>query len=491
MKTGAALWPTSRPSKGVVQLLTVVSGNTAALDIGKLMLASVEKADANGLRIMLNGEALIVRGLPASMLGKKINIMAHRSGSRLELAWFVATAAANSSTPVQQNSPHAHGRDSAEIESGKENGARATSQADASGKPPEMPLKAGAGEIIALVHKRLGNGNIRFNIAGKSFESPAPPSVKQGDALILRAAKSGETEVLRIERNIGHKALGLLRRNLPAATAPASAIASIHELLASLPANEWPDVAGLPQLLAWLEAAGSSSDAPVNGRQLAGLMRDSGQNLESKLMAALQQQTPELPVQKDLKAILLQIASLNSGQLQPDNLRHKAMARLLAELAGQGAARIEAGQAFNVLAGIHHEPLRFEFPMLVNQQVINVQLAVEQNSRAEQHRQGEDQADGQNYNVLFTLELSRLGRLRIDANISQNTVFARIYHDHAGSQQFIQQHIPRLESRLHDLGYGKVFLTASTAPPDAGKQARFDDLTCLRPAASGLLDIRV
>jgi len=141
-----------------------------------------------------------------------------------------------------------------------------------------------------------------------------------------------------------------------------------------------------------------------------------------------------------------------------------------------------------VLAQMQGEPIRFEIPVLFGQQLVNVQMSMQQQGQQSSGHTGEGASD-QAYHVLFALELSGLGDMRVDASISETTVHARIYSDEAGVGQFIRSHMQRLETRLQDLGYKEVYVLASPSAPDAEKQRHFDQLTHLAPASLNLLDV--
>jgi hypothetical protein len=218
------------------------------------------------------------------------------------------------------------------------------------------------------------------------------------------------------------------------------------------------------------------------------MMRDSGAGLEAKLLALSQQLAANTPqnaaLLHDLKTIMLQLS-----QAQPSNINHAGIIKILAELSQHSTARIETNQALNVLAQLQGDPIRFELPMLVGQQLVNVQMSVQQQGQQPSDQTGQGSGSDQSYHVLFALELSGLGNMRVDASISDTSVQARIYSDQAGAGQFIRSHIQRLETRLQDMGYKEVYVLAAPSAPDAEKQRRFDQLIHMAPASLNLLDV--
>ena len=341
---------------------------------------------------------------------------------------------------------------------------------------------------LAVVQKRLSNGNIQINIKGFSMETPAPAQVKTGDALEIKFIKApGEFQVMQVHKDVSQKALSLVRQNLAASNTPiAQNLSTIRNVFPNIETSQLSAIKGLPQLDTLLKNTRSSRDYPINGERLAQVIRDSGSSLEGKLEALISKQGQAQPLQQDLKAIMLQLSSeQNTGKIQNADIL-----RLITEQAQQSSSRIELGQALNVLANVQGEATRIEFPMLVGQQLINVQMAVQQHESHTEQNSTSDDNEG-SFSVLFALELSGLGPMRIDANISDTTVHARIYSEHADSSRFIQEHIGKLEERLQSLGFEKVYLMSSANRPEAEKQQQFDDLTTMRPTSFSLLDLLV
>jgi len=229
-----------------------------------------------------------------------------------------------------------------------------------------------------------------------------------------------------------------------------------------------PEVSALDD---WLDNIRVDADTPLNGKRLAGMLQQSGQLLEHKLQ------------KQDLKAIML---ALGNGQVATT----PHLTRLLREIGNNASSRIESTQALNVLAHVHNDPQRIELPMLVNQQMVNVQLSLQQQEQAATGSHGQ-QKESPAYKVLIALEMTRLGKLRVDASISEHAVHARIHHVSAQARELIQTHIDRLKDRLLNLGFTQVYLITTQAQPDQATQQRFEQLEQMKPVSSSLLDIRI
>jgi len=356
--------------------------------------------------------------------------------------------------------------------------------------PAHFKLSAGD-TTAAIVQQRLPNGNIQLNIQGTSVETAAPANIKKGDLLMLKMTKApADFQLLSVQKDAASKALATHKANFSAGNQAISQ--HLTSLRNTLPAGELSTKQTLASLDSAMKAFEVSPQQPLNGKRLAHMMQHSGNHLEAKLLSLLQNASLTPSIQQDLKAIMLQLSHAQSSKAASSQLIHR-----LAELGQQSLARIESGQALNVLAHIQQEPIRMELPMLVGQQMVNVQLSMQQNTAHEANQYNNDDDDNntsnQSYNILFALDLSQLGSIRVDANISGNSVHARIYNDNADSKQFIQNHIQRLEERLQSLGFEEVYLISSQQAPNSEKQQRFDQLTQMMPAPSSfnLLDIRI
>lgn len=567
VKSDATAWSSSSPSKANSNLLQIVSGSLSNIKPGEVIQAVVQKAGNGAFKISLNGESIIIKGLPASMLGKKVSFIiqqaGQQAGSKAELFWLgnSATEAKKAPQPRQQQlsqlslGKHANVlsalpnglsagktlsgridaieakqmRLTASVQDGKISGnTTVTMQISKingmqvgdviNGKlvstgnnqtmleiispqrPSDNPSKLGnrmasfkmvvGDTATAFVQQRLANGNVQLNIQGITVETAAPATINKGDALSLKMIKApAGFQVVSVHKNAAVTALNSFKANLPMNNQPvAQNIAAMRTILPNLSINDSLASPALPQLDSALKASEINAQQPLNGERLAHMIRDGGSGLESKLLQLSQNPSLSPALQQDLKAIMLQLTKLQHG-----NSPQHELINTLRELSQQSVSRIESGQALNVLTSLQGEPMRLELPMLVNQQMVNVQLAIQQQGGYESDSADKSSASDESYNILFALDLSQLGHIRVDANISDSTVHARIYNDNPASNQFIADNIQRLESRLQGLGFNEVYLLSSQQQPEASKQQSFDQLTQMMPHAASLnlVDIRI
>ncbi|MDQ6964307.1 MAG: hypothetical protein Q9M13_05230, partial [Mariprofundales bacterium] len=273
------------------------------------------------------------------------------------------------------------------------------------------------------------------------------------------------------------------------------------------------------QLEEWLKNAQHTKDNPITGTRLAALIRNSGQLLEHKLLEssllqiAQQSRGASPPLESDLKMILATLAERGAAASPPPSTSQPAathlqqplpatasdpslppqqsahhLAHRVAEAAQQGVQRIESGQIHALLSSIHHEPMRVEFPMVVFNQLVTVQMAIMEH---EQHHKSAELPNERSLNILMALNMSHLGEVRIDSTISSTTLLARIYLASDEAAQFTTTHLPRLTSKIEAAGFSHVQIVTTNQPPDTGKREAFSQLTSMVPKNASLLDIEI
>ena len=540
------------------------------------MSAVVQKAAKGAFKVTLNGETFIIKGLPASLLGKAVSFVARQSSfagkAGIELFWLGPSRTKNTGAQAaaQQARPRAtvlsrlpadllaHMK-SANVMSAKLEHVQAGKMTIGLSVPdPKHPAKVSAHQIqttvvgglkqgqtvsvrmhagahnkvelellprpaihpathqtihqtatkhagkdalparmatfqlavgdvaAAMVQKRLPNGQVQLNIQGKLVETVAPESVAKGDVLVLRMSKApAEFQILSVQKNTADNMMSILKNNMPVSHEPLSQnMTAMRSLLPGLINTDLPVNSILAELENWLAASVSTVDKPVDGERLGQLIRQSGTGMETELLGLSKQAVHHPEMLQDLKALMLQLSNIQSS-----HTTHAEILKVLTELAQHSTARIESNQALNVLAQMHGDPIRFELPMLVGQQLVSVYMSVQQQYQSSQEDGEHGGGAEQSYSVLFALDLTGLGKMKVDASISDTSVHARIYADQAGVGQFIREHIQRLETRLQDIGYKEVFLLAAQTSPDVEKQRSFDQLTRMAPSSLNLLDV--
>ncbi|MDX8395179.1 MAG: flagellar hook-length control protein FliK, partial [Mariprofundaceae bacterium] len=343
-------------------------------------------------------------------------------------------------------------------------------------------------QFHAKVEQRLPSGNITFSWQGTSFESEAPQHVQIGDFLNLKVEKTGKKPrlaVLDVVKNLPEKSVSLFRNSIAKSAPMGKVLQTLLQLNPPSTTSPTPNTLGLGALTTLLETYSITSDKPLDGSRFASMVRESGLLHEASLGKYLQNPAALIKHvhQLNLKTALLHIAEEAQASKQSS---HQSTA--ITQTAEQGINRIESQQALNLLA-LQNEPLRIEIPMIVHNQVSTVQIAIAaQSDDSEKAQETPNASDS--FNILFSLDLSNIGNIRIDARITTQSVHATLYSENDETRHFIQRNISRLTERLEATGFKDIQLSITSQKQlTAKKEEHFNRLEAGLPISRGLLDV--
>jgi len=345
--------------------------------------------------------------------------------------------------------------------------------------------------ITASVEQRLPSGHIILNWQQQRFEAASPEHVRVGDVLQLEVNRDNQKDrpslrVLNLISQPKNKAAQLLRQHIGNTDTTQQTLHTLQKIHANnTPTNNQAIKQSLASLQSWTDHYALNPEKGMDGSSLASLMRQIGQHYESSLLQhrhASIEQLQQLQ-QHDLKALLLQLSD------HVANLKTTVESTLLKHTAERGLARIESQQALNLLAMIQADPIRFELPMMVQGQWMNVLLSIQQDMYDKSNTN--NQAQNISHHILFALDLSNLGALRVDAHISDASVHARFYHENDDSRRFIQENIQHLQEKLKNIGFNDIYLnSAEIKQLTPATSLQFQQLIDHAPSSDGLLDIQ-
>ncbi|TLS65460.1 flagellar hook-length control protein FliK [Mariprofundus erugo] len=553
-KSEPVTWAAGSQSGAPPSPLRVLSGHADKLPTEEPMSAVPKKGENGSFRVTLNGESLVIKGLPASLAGKQVDFVAkHQEGSSSpQLFWTGLSHHAStadkgveilSRLPVWLKEGHAitarveslhAGKMTLSLQHSRGESAQLIAAAHPHFKPghiiqgrifnhngqpmlmtgrefrpgqPSVTTAPLAGHqlpqkmtpasgftmnpgdsALALVEKRLENNLVQIRLHGQRMEAPAPRSVMPGDGMVVKmTAKPASFQLLAVQPDIIGKTMAVIRQHAASTSPAAESMTTVRHMVASLPPEileQWPVAA---QLANWFEGISVNQEMPLSGNRMASMIQHSGLLLEHKLQQSEGPDHPSSQLQHDFKAIMLNSATEETATTESK----RKLAHTLVEVGKQASSRIEFTQALNVLAHLHADTIRLELPMLVQQQMVNVQLSIEQQWQQAEGGRQENEPLSPLFKVLIALEMSRLGKLRVDAHISEQAVHARIYNDTAAAGRFMQMHMERLEGRLRAAGFEEVYLISAAGRPAQELQQHFDQLEQMRPSALQLLDVVV
>jgi hypothetical protein len=173
----------------------------------------------------------------------------------------------------------------------------------------------------------------------------------------------------------------------------------------------------------------------------------SGINYEAKVAEVLTQQATlaeQEALAHDLKGQLLELAArLDQASRQGHDVGESL------QQVHQALRNIELQQLSNLFAQQEQQSLLLQFlhPAFPTAHTARLYFRVAPRDK------GRRQVDQQNYTLVFLLDFTALGHVRIDATVHETHIAATIRTTDEAVTHFIAMHTPALSARLHDLGF--------------------------------------
>jgi hypothetical protein len=434
----------------------LLAGSLPSLRLGEQVRASVLEATAGNTLIELNGMRVVVETLPGLRPGENLLVRLARLFPHPLLE--VETSAQE--TPVSL-----------------------------------PPLEVGQ-EVTAKVMKQLPGGRFLVDVQGTLLEATAPEGLRIGSELPARVDQLKPQVVFHIldqGQEIEAEALRILRTRLPHPTPANHSLNVLQQELARAAEPQAQD--RLPPSMAKLQTLIKTllpNEVPPNPERIATFVRDGGLHYEAKLWQlaerfaeGLAKENPQALARVadgDLKGLLLR--ALKDVEAAP--VRSEAQG-LVASMANH-LNHIEAQQATNLLAQMHEGPYRLEVPFFSAWGFSTAFLSIEPDGKGGKEGKGEK---GQEYSVLFLLDLEGFGQTRIDAHIASERLRVIFYVEQSAAVALLRSELPSFHETLHSLGYQEVFLEAKLLEwlsPE--KRQEFDSLATGIPLTVSLVDVK-
>jgi len=358
-----------------------------------------------------------------------------------------------------------------------------------------------AGKIItASVAERLTSGHVVLHWQQQRLEAPAPANVRVGDLLQLEIKPNNQPDnpSLRVVEHITKskaKAAQLLQQHIGKSSSSQHLFNTLRHISPNISAissqnpinssNNQALAQSLSHLQQWSDQYTLNPEKGMDGSRLAKLMQHIGQSYEASLLQHRHDSLQQLQhlKQHDLKALLLQLSH------HADTIKNSVEQTQFKQVAERGLAHIESQQALNILSMLQTDPIRFELPMMVQGQWVSVWLSIQQELYDE--HEAEKQQQEASHHILFALDLSALGALRIDAHIAEHSVHATFYHENEKARLFVQENTERLHDKLKNIGFEDIFIhTAENKQLSNDKKQQFEQLLNHIPSRDGLLDMQ-
>jgi hypothetical protein len=322
-----------------------------------------------------------------------------------------------------------------------------------------------------MVLRALPEGQTLVNFAGQHVVLELPPSLSSGHTLLATVQHITPTLVLKIlgepgapgvtspQAPITPQVLGRLAEaaeTLDPVQLKSSLMARqpFGEMVVALQQHLLPNPmlrsldAGLLQRLADTVNALLPQDTTLpDASGLQAQVDRSGINYEAKVAEVLTQQaTPaeQEALAHDLKGQLLELAvGLEQASRQGNDVGESL------QQVQQALRNIEFQQLSNLFAQQEHQALLLQFLHPAFPTAHTARLYFRVDPRDKDGRQ----ADQQDYTLVFLLDFTALGHVRIDATVRGSRITATIRTTDEAVTHFIATHTPALATRLHDLGF--------------------------------------
>jgi hypothetical protein len=423
------------PIRAAALAVRLLAGNLPDLPPGQPVPATVVGTQGAATLLDIKGQQLLVEGLP-------------RLPSGTEVAVTLQGATPN---PVLEVAPSLH--------------------------PAVAPLPLTVGqEVVARVVQQLPNSHVLIDVKGVPLDAAAPPGLQPGTEVALRVAQLQPQLVFHIVEqspSVETQAAQVVRANLPDRAPVAESLVALRQAIAAFiaPDNLEPPPASIARLQTALDRM-LPEQAPT-AETVAAFVRDGGLHLETKLAAGR-------AIDGDVKGLVLK--ALDDMQAGASPQAQGLTAALARHLGG-----IETQQALNLLAQLHGEALSLQIPFFAGQQPTTAFLSVE----ADGSPGGQKGGRRSGFNVLFLLDLDRLGRTRIDAHFSGSAARVVFYVEGDQSLGRVRSALPAFGRALQGLGFGDVLLAARPlGEMPAVRRQKAEALALGVPAGVHLVDVR-
>lgn len=219
----------------------------------------------------------------------------------------------------------------------------------------------------------------------------------------------------------------------------------------------------------------------------------SGINYETKIKKFVAEKlTPEnkMALARDLKGQLLELQSKleNHARLEAQRIASTTgQGRVVQELlhhVKQAANSIELQQLSNQFAKQENHPILIQIPDPFSPGTKTARLYI----RRDEQGKGKKQGEKKDFNLVFLLNLTHLGNLRVDAKLHDNDVTAKITTQNKAVADFIGANTSKLESRLKEAGFNAAVTSGFKEKMEMEVEEDLERILINEP--SRLVDIR-
>ena len=321
-------------------------------------------------------------------------------------------------------------------------------------------------DVLSIVNRETIQ--VRLNGNDVTVKHSASQKLQAGESVYIQAISNSSGKfILEVEQTPVSTAtarslpgLSVLKSYLPTRQSLVQVLAGLKEVFLEGPLNPLKelniDLGQLKQLQVNLQKIVSQESRIPDAAQLKEIIDRSGFHYEAKVkdfVSAADLSSKNVLLEKDLKGQLMRLAR-ELEQIPRGVVENTATERLIGKLiaqVNQSISNIELQQL------THHFSREEQLPLLL--QLPENLLSEEDRFRIyilpDQKEGGHSETDSSNqvFNLVFLLNLSFLGDLRIETKVLKDEISVRIIGSNSDAVQFIQGHVPELESIFRKEGF--------------------------------------
>jgi len=323
------------------------------------------------------------------------------------------------------------------------------------GKVYQIPVKQVLDPDTAII--QLNNRNFIVTTQGSQPLKPGdqiPVIAQQTENGSFRLAQTDGVVISRVEP-------GVVKPYLSIRQPFGEMVNKLTTVVSDLPpGNELFKIAGkeaLARLEQTIQTLTSGTEKIPSAQIVKEQVNLSGVDYEAKVKHFLEkganfESAKGLELNRDLKGLLLEmIQKLENQSLQKSGSSPQSQAlKDTTQIFRQAVDNIELHQLTNQLAKQEGQPLLLQIPNPYANGDPTIKLYIRPSQDEEEGNKGKSK---QNYHLVFLLNLSNLGNLRVDSQIVKSQLSLKMTVENQSIADFINTHAQDFESRLDELGF--------------------------------------
>ena len=435
------------------------------LQLGQLLKGQVIQIFSEGTKALLNfeGQKIVVQGDPSFKTGQTISAKVEQI-SPAPVLRIISPSELGRSPGKEMNAKEITGTQlkqetTIQISSGK------SSPISYFSKHGLDFLKFSERQTYpAQIKKVLDSESAIVQLKNRNFfvQTLSRNSLKPGDQIPVVTEKTANGLFHFLQSNgpvIKQMDAGMIKPYLPARMPFGEMITKLETVFREISSNSDSfklDSEKLAQLNQTLQLLSPGNGKTASAQLLRDQVNASGINYEARVKQFLEQganQGKAMELGRDLKGQLLDMIQKLEDQVNQAKGFSSTQLKTLnehAQVFRQAVENIELHQLTNQLARQENQSVLLQIPNPFGQGNSTIKLYVRSSGDEESGKKG---VAKKSYNLVFFLDLSMLGNLRVDSQVSQTQLSVKIQVENQSIADFINSRTEEFNTRLADLGF--------------------------------------